>query len=74
MPLPTHDAVELERWVKHIVTRWLLEHGPDLTIIQGVCLGIPLTREDYFRVVREFVDRATENKNLGKGNQRGVND
>lgn len=69
MPLPTHDSAELSRWVRHIVTRWRLEHDPDFTIIQGVCLGIPLTREDYFRVVRTYCDSATENKSIGKAKQ-----
>lgn len=68
MPLPTHDRAELERWVTHIVTRWKLEHDPGFTIIQGICLGIPLTREDYFRVVREYCDKATENRRLVRRN------
>lgn len=68
MPLPINDRAELERWVGHIVTRWKLEHDPGFTIIQGICLGIPLTREDYFRVVREYCDKATENRKLGKRN------
>lgn len=68
MPLPINDRAELERWVRHIVTRWKLEHDPGFTIIKGICLGIPLTREDYFRVVREYCDKATENRKLGKRN------
>lgn len=66
MPLPTHDDAELARWVRHIVSRWKLEHDVNFTILQGICLGIPMTREDYFRVVRKYCDKASENRKLGK--------
>jgi hypothetical protein len=66
MPLPTHDEAELNKWVRHIVTRWRLGHDPSFTIVQGICLSIPLTREDYFRVVRSYCDKASENRTYGK--------
>lgn len=66
LSLPLHNHAELARWVKHIVLRWQLDHDINFAIIQAVCLGMSMTREDYMRVVRAYCDQKSENARLGK--------
>ena len=65
MALPSDD-VELGRWVERIVTGWRLEHHPAFTIFHAVMLGMPMTRKDYDRIVRAYVDTQDEALTLGK--------
>jgi len=54
MCLPT-DEQELRRWAKFVISRWQLEHAATATMMQAICLGIPLTCEDYWKIVRVYV-------------------
>jgi len=67
MCLPTDDA-ECRRWVEFVVMRWRMEHDPRFIFLEGICLHMKdMTRDDCMRIVRAYVDRATENKQLRAG-------
>lgn len=67
MALPS-DQKELERWLERIVIGWKLEHHPTFTLFHAMMLGMNMTREDYNRVVRAYVDSHDEAKAIGKAN------
>lgn len=55
MPLPLHDEVELRRWTVFLVERWLLDHHWQSVLLQALILGMPVTRFEYFHVVRVYL-------------------
>lgn len=65
MSLPSDNA-ELEMWVDRILTGWRLEHHPTFTLLHAIMLGMMMTREDYDRIVRAYVDTQDETLALGK--------
>ena len=61
MCLPSDEA-ELRRWAEFAVTRWALEHHVLFICLHAICLGMPMTRADFLKIVRAYVDCRTENR------------
>lgn len=68
MALPRDDH-ELARWVTFVVTRWRLDRKPKDSCFQAICLGMPMTRADYFKIVRSYVNRYDETATLNAKEQ-----
>lgn len=67
MALPT-DKVELQGWIEKVVVGWKLEHHPTFTLFHAMMLGMRITRDDYNRIVRAYVDSHDEAKAIGSEN------
>jgi len=50
------DEGARRREVEFIISRWLLEHDWQSTQIQGLFVGVVITREDILTVVRAYLD------------------
>jgi hypothetical protein len=67
MTLPVGDERELARWAEFAIVRWTLDHNVQLSCIQAMCLGIPMQKEDFMKIVRAYIDNRTENKHPTPG-------
>jgi hypothetical protein len=55
MTLPSDDA-ELARYIDFAISRWRLDHYFEQIQVQGLFLGIRLSRADYLKIVRDYCD------------------
>lgn len=46
----------------YIVAKWISGHAPQAIMAYLVCLGQPVTKKDVMLIIREYVDRSTENR------------
>ncbi len=60
MALPTNEP-ELKIVVEFVVTRWLLDHHFEQIQMQGLFLGIRLTRSDYLKIIKAYSDKRDVN-------------
>lgn len=55
MSLPVHNDAELRRYTEFIIQRYLAEHSWLSIMVQALCLGICITRDDYRQVIRAYL-------------------
>jgi hypothetical protein len=65
MSLPT-DHETLCRWRAFIIQRWVLDHDIDHACVQALCLGMPMSRDDFIAVIKDYVTLSSENGTYGK--------
>lgn len=65
MPMPTNEA-EIKKLALQVVSGWRLEHHPSATLIHAMMLGFKITRDDYNRIVKAYVDTQDEALSLRK--------
>jgi len=61
MCLPSDEA-ELRRWSEFVVTRWSQERDPRFACLEACCLGMAMTRADFLKIARAYVDCRNENR------------
>ncbi len=45
-----------------IVDRWRMDHGANAIMVQLIMLGAPVSQSDILKVIRAYIDAATENR------------
>ena len=61
MCLPNDEEI-LKKWCEFAVLRWILEHHILYSCLQATCLGMPMLRDDFMKIIRAYVDCRSENK------------
>ena len=64
--LPSDEA-ELRRWAEFAVSRWTIERDIGFACVEAVCLSISMTREDFMKIIRAYVECRTENRSPQAG-------
>ena len=52
------DEETRRRTVEFIISRWRLDHDWKSAQVQGIFLGLPFSRADWFQVIRDWLDSA----------------
>jgi hypothetical protein len=61
MALSSDEEIR-RRTVEFIISRWLLDHDWKSAQVQGLFLGCPFSRADFFKIIRDWLDDARKRR------------
>ena len=64
MTLPIHED-EMRRWAEFAVSRWKYDRDIRLVCFEAMCLGMKMTQEDFFKIVKIYVSTQNEISKMG---------